>query len=214
MFDAYGTLFDVHGAVRRHEAAVGPDAAKLSDIWRTKQLEYAFVRSLSGRYRDFEALTAEALDTAFAMVPSADRSLREALLDAYRTLAPYPDARPLLEHLKAGGHSLAILSNGSPGMLADAVGAAGFEPLFDCVLSVDTIHRYKPDPAVYEMVTKHFGVGRPEISFQSSNRWDIAGASRFGFRTNWINRSGAPDEYPDLKPDAVLTSLADLMPGK
>ena len=209
-FDAYGTLFDVHAAVRRHAAAVGPDAARLSEIWRAKQLEYTWVRTLSGRYLDFWALTEQALDFAFAAVPGADRATRPSLLEAYRHLDCYPEVPEVIRALKADGKQLAILSNGSPGMLADAVSAAGLAGFFDAVLSVDELHAYKTDRRVYDLVTTEFRVYPHAVSFQSSNRWDVAGATAYGLRTVWINRGGAPDEYADLAPAAVLPSLVGL----
>jgi 2-haloacid dehalogenase len=210
-FDAYGTLFDVHAAVRRHAAEVGPDAARLSEIWRAKQLEYSWVRTLTVRYLDFWTLTEQALDFAYASVPSANPTMRSKLLDAYRGLDCYPEVPELLRTMKKEGKQLAILSNGSPGMLADAVAAAGFAGVFDAVLSVDELRVYKTDPRVYELVTTRFRVYPEAVSFQSSNRWDIAGATAYGLRTVWINRTGAPDEYPDLPPSAVLPSLQSLL---
>ncbi len=210
-FDAYGTLFDVHAAVRRHAAALGPDAAQFSALWRARQLEYSWVRSLAGRYLDFWTLTEQALDHAFAAFPSADRSLRPALLDAYRRLDCYPEVPEVIRRLKAQGKQLAILSNGTPEMLASAVSAAGLDGVFDAILSVDAVRAYKADPRVYDLATTHFRVYPAAISFQSSNRWDVAGATAFGLRTVWINRGGAPEEYSDLRPAAVLPSLEGLL---
>ncbi|MEM0905921.1 MAG: haloacid dehalogenase type II [Pseudomonadota bacterium] len=210
VFDAYGTLFDVHAAVRAHAQAVGPDAATLSALWRTKQLEYTWTRALAGRYRNFWSLTADALDYAFAKVPSAPQSLRPALLDAYRTLDAYPEVIDVLTNLKNAGASTAILSNGAPNMLQMAVDAAGISALLDDVLSVDGLEVYKPLPVVYELVTTRFRVVPDAVSFQSSNRWDIAGATAFGFRTVWINRTGEPDEYADLPPGSTLPALTGL----
>lgn len=210
-FDAYGTLFDVHAAVRRHASALGPEAQHLSALWRAKQLEYSWVRTLAGRYCDFWRLTEEALDFAFAAFPSADRRLRQALLDAYWKLDCYPEVPELIRGLKRQNKQLAILSNGSPEMLASAVSAAGLDGCFDAVLSVDAIRAYKSDPRVYELVTTHFRVYPEAVSFQSSNRWDVAGATTHGFRTVWINRTGAPDEYLDLPPAAVLPTLDGLL---
>lgn len=210
VFDAYGTLFDVHAAVRRHAAAVGPDAERLSALWRTKQLEYSWTRALAGRYCDFWTLTENALDYAFAKVPSAPRDTREALLDAYRALDAYPEVIDVLTQLKHAGAQTAILSNGSPEMLQMAVEAAGIGALLDDVLSVDGLATYKPLPAVYELMTMRFRVFAETISFQSSNRWDVAGATAFGCRTVWINRTGEPDEYADLAPAVTLPSLKGL----
>ena len=209
-FDAYGTLFDVHAAVRGRAAALGPEADRLSALWRAKQLEYSWTRALTGRYRDFWSLTEDALDHALAKVPSAPRSERDALLESYRTLDAYPEVIDVLTALKGAGARTAILSNGSPGMLERAVRAAGIGDLLDDVLSVDTIATYKPLPAVYEILTTRFRVFPAAVSFQSSNRWDIAGASAFGFRAVWINRSAEPDEYTDMPPAVTLASLQGL----
>jgi 2-haloacid dehalogenase len=210
-FDAYGTLFDVHAAVRRHAAALGPDAAALSALWRAKQLEYSWVRSLADRYRDFWTLTEQALDFAFASFPSADPALRPVLLDAYRHLDCYAEVPELIRGLKRQGKQLAILSNGTPGMLASAVSAAGLDGSFDAVISVDAIRAYKTDQRVYDLLTTHFRVYPEAVSFQSSNRWDVAGATAYGLRTVWINRTGAPDEYADMPPAAVLPTLEGLL---
>lgn len=207
VFDAYGTLFDVHAAVRRHAGEIGPDGQLLSDIWRAKQLEYSWTLSLMGEYRDFWELTERALDVAFARVPSADKALRLPLLDAYWKLDCYPEVPKVLKALKAGGARLAILSNGSPAMLESAVKNAALDTILDDIVSVDRIRRYKPHPDVYDMITTQWRLYPDAVSFQSSNRWDVAGASRFGFRTIWINRAGMPDEYPEQPAGLVLPSL-------
>ena len=210
-FDAYGTLFDVHAAVRRHAAALGPDAPAFSALWRAKQLEYSWVRTLAGRYRDFWTLTEQSLDFAFSAFSSADPAVRPKLLEAYRHLDCYPEVPELIRGLRHQGKRLAILSNGTPDMLASAVAAAGLDGCFDAVLSVDDVRAYKADQRVYELVTTHFRVYPESVSFQSSNRWDIAGASVHGLRTVWINRAQAADEYPDMPPAAVLPSLEGLL---
>jgi 2-haloacid dehalogenase len=211
VFDAYGTLFDVHAAVRRHAEAIGPDGQLLSEIWRTKQLEYSWVRTLMGAYADFWQLTEQALDFAYARVPSANKGLRGDLLDAYLKLDCYPEVPSVLKALKASGAKLAILSNGSPAMLEPIVRAAALDTLLDEVFSVDDIRRFKTDQSVYEMVTSAWRLYPDAVSFQSSNRWDVAGATRAGFRTVWINRSGMPDEYADLPPAVILPSLEGLV---
>ncbi|MEP9397164.1 haloacid dehalogenase type II [Mesorhizobium sp. KR2-14] len=211
VFDAYGTLFDVHAAVRRHAGAIGPDGQLLSEIWRAKQLEYSWVRTLMGSYLDFWQLTEQALDFAFRKVPSADPALRQELLDAYWQLDCYPEVPAVLKALKAEGARIAILSNGSPAMLEAAVRSAALDQVLDDVFSVDEVRRFKTDPAVYDMVSTGWRLYPDAISFQSSNRWDVAGATRFGFRTVWINRTGQPDEYQDLKPGLILPSLEGLL---
>ena len=211
VFDAYGTLFDVHAAVRRHAGAVGPDGQLLSEIWRAKQLEYSWVRTLAGAYADFWQLTEQSLDYALQRVPSADPGLRDKLLEAYWHLDCYPEVPAVLKALKADGSRLAILSNGSPAMLEAAVNSAALDLVLDDSVSVDMAQRFKPDPAVYDLVTTGWRLYPGSVSFQSSNRWDVAGATKFGFRTVWINRSGQPDEYRDFPPGAILPSLEGLL---
>lgn len=211
VFDAYGTLFDVHAAVRRHAGEIGPDGQLLSEIWRAKQLEYSWVRTLMGSYRDFWELTEQALDFAFLKVPSVDPALRQKLLDAYWRLDCFPEVPGVLAAIKASGARVAILSNGSPAMLESAVRSAALDQVVDEVVSVDKIGRFKTDPQVYDLVTTGWRLYPQAVSFQSSNRWDIAGAQKFGFRTVWINRSGQPDEYRDHAPALILPSLEGLV---
>jgi 2-haloacid dehalogenase len=212
VFDAYGTLFDVHAAAERHRGAIGPKWQQLSRTWRTKHIEYTWVHSLSQRPATFWDLAQRSLDFAIASVGDAvPAEVRDRLLAAYRTMDAYPEVTEVLASLKGRGARLAILSNGDPDMLADAVRAAKLENLFDAVLSVTAAGIFKPAPAVYRLATERFGCAPGDISFQSSNRWDIAGAKAFGFHCVWINRTGAPDEYPGLRPDRVVWDLRGLL---
>lgn len=211
VFDAYGTLFDVHAAVRRHAEAIGPDARAFSDLWRVKQLEYTWVTSLMRQYRDFSALTEEALDFCLARFPQVDRGLKADLLDAYRRLDCFPEVPSVLAALRKTGAKIAILSNGTPHMLDEAASAAGIGHLIDHIFSVDALAIYKTAPEAYALVTSAYRISAPEVAFQSSNRWDIAGAKAFGFTCHWINRVGAPEEYADFPPDKVLSSLDGLI---
>jgi 2-haloacid dehalogenase len=211
VFDAYGTLFDVHAAIGRHRTAVGPDADRLSELWRVKQLEYTWTLTLAGRYEDFWTLTERALDFVLARFPAVDRALKPKLMDAYRTLDAFADARAALAALKSRDRPTAILSNGSPAMLAAAVDAAQLGPHLDALLSVDTVRMYKPRAEVYRLVTDRFALAPADVVFVSSNRWDVMGARAFGFRAAWINRAGVPDEYADLAPVKVLTDLTGLI---
>ena len=211
VFDAYGTLFDVHSAVARHAAAVGPEAQRLSEIWRAKHLEYTWVLSLAGRYQPFWTLAERALDHALRRVPSADPGVKERLLSAYRTLDAYPEVPAALAALRAAGKRTAILSNGDPDMLGEAVASAGIESLLDAVLSVAAVGVFKTDPRTYALALDAFGGEATEIVFVSSNRWDVAGAAAFGFVPVWVDRTGQPDEYPDLPPLAVVRDLAALI---
>jgi 2-haloacid dehalogenase len=209
VFDAYGTLFDVHAAIGRHRAPAGPDADRCSDVWRAKQLEYTWTLTLAGKYADFWTLTERALDFALARFPSVDKALKPRLLDAYMTLDAFPDARTMLTQLKKRGDATGILSNGSPAMLAAAVSAAQLGTDLDAVLSVDAIRMYKPRPEVYALAAERFRLAPREIVFVSSNRWDVMGAQSFGFRAVWVNRAKMPQEY-EPAPEAVLADLGGL----
>jgi 2-haloacid dehalogenase len=210
IFDAYGTLFDVHSAIARHRAQAGPDADRVSVIWRTKQLEYSWTLTLAGHYVDFWVLTERALDYALALVPSVDKSLKPALLDSYFKLDAFPDARMALKALKAKGCQTGILSNGSPAMLAGAVNAAAIGETLDAVLSVDTLKIFKPRPEVYALVTERFRCRPGDVTFVSSNRWDVMAGVRVGFRGLWVNRANMPDEYQDFPPAQTLKDLSAL----
>jgi 2-haloacid dehalogenase len=212
VFDAYGTLFDVHAAAERQKDAIGPKWQQLSQIWRAKHLEYTWVASLAGQPATFWTLAQRSLDFAIASVGGgASADVRARLLAAYRGMDAYPEVAEVLSALKARGDKLAILSNGDADMLADAVRAAKLDGVLDAVLSVAPAGIFKPSMKVYQLVIDRFGGAPAEVSFQSSNRWDIAGAKAFGFRCVWINRTGAPDEYPDLAPDRVLRDLRALL---
>lgn len=210
IFDAYGTLFDVHAAIAKHRDRAGPDADRISDLWRTKQLEYTWTLTAMGRYENFERLTARALDFALARFGKNDPALRSDLLASYRKLDAYPDAEDTLRALKHSGFATGILSNGLPDMLQAAVDAAALGDALDHVLSVDTLGFYKPRSEVYALATKALSAQPSETVFVSSNRWDVAGAANFGFKPVWVNRAKMPDEYADLKPVAVIESLTAL----
>lgn len=208
VFDAYGTLFDVHAAISRYRDKAGPDADRMSEVWRNKQLEYTWTLTLSGQYTEFWTLTERALDFALARVPSVDKSLKAQLLDAYFKLDAFPDAKDALRRLKEKGHRCAILSNGSPKMLKGAVDAAGIDSLLDAVISVDPIKIYKPRAEVYKLVTDHYKCKPADIVFVSSNRWDVMAGMHNGFKGVWVNRAKNPDEYG--LPDKMLPNLAAL----
>lgn len=210
IFDAYGTLFDVHAAIARHRTEAGPDADRLSEIWRSKQLEYSWTLTLAGHYTDFWTLTQRALDHALARVPSVPKALKSKLLDAYFKLDAFPDAREALRALKSKGRRTGILSNGSPNMLKAAVEASGIGGDLDAVLSVDALNVFKPRREVYGLVTGYFKCPPDGVNFISSNRWDVMGGASAGFRAFWINRTRMPDEYSDFPPVQVLADLRPL----
>jgi len=206
VFDAYGTLFNVHAAIARC-GQTGPEAERMSEIWRTKQLEYTWTLTLAGHYADFWTLTERALDYALARVPAVDRTIKQKLMDAYYKLDAFPDAKAALRALKAKGHRTGILSNGSPKMLQGAVDAAQIGGDLDAVLSVDTLKMFKPRPEVYRLVTDHYRCKPADVTFVSSNRWDVMAGTSVGFNSYWINRGKMPEEYPDFPPRQVLSDL-------
>jgi len=191
---------------------LGPLARPLSELWRAKQLEYTWIRSLSARYVSFWQLTEESLDYALATIAPDHRSLRNTILEAYRDLDAYSDAASALASLRSTGIKTAILSNGDAAMLERAVSSAHLGGMFDALLSVETIGVYKTDPAAYRLVEQHMGVSPKATAFVSSNRWDIAGAKVAGFHCIWLNRLSRADEYTDMAPAAVIQSLAELLP--
>lgn len=207
VFDAYGTLFNVHAAIARFRSQAGPEADRMSELWRAKQLEYSWTLTLAGRYADFWALTERALDYSLTRFPSVDKALRPKLLEAYFKLGAFPDARAALRALKTKGHKTGILSNGSPNMLKGAVDAANVGGDLDAVLSVDSLKMFKPRLEVYGLVTDHYRCKPAEVTFVSSNRWDVMASVSVGFRGLWVNRSKMPDEYLDFPP---LQTLSDL----
>ncbi len=210
VFDAYGTLVDFNSAVNRSRDRLGDKADALAEMWRRKQLEYTWLRSLMDRYEDFWRVTGDALDYSLAAVGIDDGALRDNLMALYRDIEPYPEAAAALARLKQAGVHTAILSNGSPGMLAAGVRSAGLDALLDDIISVHSAAIFKPHPSVYQLAVDRLGVAAPGICFQSANAWDIAGAAAFGFRAVWINRAGQPAERLPDGPWAELDSLAGL----
>lgn len=213
IFDAYGTLLNVHSAVARHAARLGPAWEALSQEWRVKQLEYSFVRSLAGpaHHRDFAQLTDAALAFVAARHGIDDAGLLADLRAAYRTLNAYPEAAATLAALRRAGIACAILSNGSPAMLAEGVAAAGLADVLDDVLSVESVGVFKPDRRIYQLAVDRFEASSPgQLAFVSSNAWDAFGALGFGFRVFWINRVGQPEEYGLRGRVTELTDLAAL----
>jgi 2-haloacid dehalogenase len=212
VFDAYGTLFDVHAAVGHHRARLGDKADAVSAMWRTKQLEYTWLRSLMDRYVPFWQVTGEALDYAFDAHGVSDKGLRDDLLNAYMELDCYPEVPDVLAELKNGGMRTAILSNGSPEMLDAAVKSSKLDELLDAVLSVNELGIFKPHPSVYQLAVDRLEVEPRQVSFQSSNAWDAAAAATFGFRVAWVNRFGQSEERLPDQPDVQLRTLSEL-PG-
>jgi 2-haloacid dehalogenase len=210
VFDAYGTLFDFGAAAAACADVLGDDAARLTALWRDKQITYTWLRAVQGRHADFWQVTGEGLDFALAAMGRNDAALRERLMNLYLTLAPFPDALDVLRRVRASGMRTAILSNGSPAMLAPLVEAAGIGDLLDAVMSVEEAGVFKPSPKVYQLAVDRFGVKPAEIVFLSSNGWDAWAASAFGFRVVWCNRYAQPHERLPGAPDHEIRTLAEL----
>lgn len=216
VFDAYGTLFDVSAAARAAAnepafSAIGANWPKLAEIWRLKQLQYSWLRAISDAHTDFWTVTCEALDFALeATGHDDDPALRTRLQELYRELSAYPEVPDMLTSLRGAGYATAILSNGSAGMLVDAVTSAGITDQLDAVLSVDDVGVFKPAKAVYDLVGKQFGCAPEQVLFVSSNGWDAAGASGYGFQTVWVNRAGDPVDRLPWRPHHILSDLSPL----
>ena len=215
VFDAYGTLFDVSAAARAAAgepggAALAESWPQLAALWRDKQLQYTWLRTITGDHADFRQVTAEALDHALDASGLDDADLRARLLALYDRLAAFPDVSGMLSALTGAGRRCAILSNGAPGMLRAAVASAGIGGYLDRVISVEEVGVFKPDPRVYDLVGQHFGTRPDEVLFVSANGWDAAAAAGRGFASVWVNRAGAPLDRLPWRPSHVVTDLSAL----
>jgi 2-haloacid dehalogenase len=212
-FDAYGTLFDVHSVIALGERLFPGRGVALSEIWRLKQLQYTWARSLMGRYEDFWKVTEDGLVfAARSLKLDLDAGKRKQLMEAYLSLAAFPDVASGLEDLAAAGYKLAILSNGAPRMLEAAVKSAGIDRLLSEIISVDEIRIYKPSPRVYELAPRKLGTTPQATGFVSSNSWDVSGAACFGLTTFWINRGNQPADDLGFRADQEVAKLTDLLP--
>jgi 2-haloacid dehalogenase len=212
VFDAYGTLFDVHSAVGKYIDRLGDVSEQISSLWRTKQLEYTWLRGLMKKHADFWQVTQNALDYVLDIYNIRDKQLRSDLMNAYLELECYSEVPDTLEKLKDEGRQIAILSNGSPAMLEAVVKSSGLEKLVQIILSVEMVGIFKPDPAVYQLAVDQLGIKAAEILFMSSNAWDAVGATAFGLRVAWINRFAQRPERLPFQPDIEIKTL-DELPG-
>ncbi len=212
VFDAFGTLFDVYSVGLLAEQLYPGKGSQLAELWRAKQIEYSFIRSLSGQYKPFWQITQDGLDYAAARLGlQLDAPRRTQLMNQYACLSPFPESLGALRSLKAAGLPLGILSNGTREMLDVAIKSAGMHGLFEHVLSADTVRNYKTSATAYQMGPDAFGCPAERILFVSSNGWDAAGATWFGYTTFWINRNGLPQENLDVAPDASGYTMDDVV---
>lgn len=215
VFDAYGTLLDVDAAAREAAAEPGMEALKenwlpIAKGWRERQLRYSWLCSMMGKYDDFWELTIRSLDkTLEEHALASNDKVRARLLSLYSELSAYQEVPEVLANLKAAGHRLAVLSNASPSMLVKALDAAGISEWFDELLSVDVLKCYKPTPAVYQLIPERFDCKPSDVTFFSSNNWDVSGAGAFGFKTIWVNRTGVAWDNLPGKPDIIVNSISE-----
>lgn len=210
VFDAYGTLFDFASAAAGCSDVLGTKAGTLTALWRDKQIQYTWLRGLQGRHADFWQVTGDALDFSLETLGLADPALRERLMGLYRTLRCFPEVPIVLKQLKSAGFVTAILSNGSPDMLRDAVAASALGGVLDHVISVEEAGVFKPHPKVYDLAVERLGLPAASIAFQSSNSWDAYAASAYGMRVVWCNRYGQRPERLPGAPDREIRSLVEL----
>jgi 2-haloacid dehalogenase len=212
VFDAYGTLFDFASAAAQCRDAVGEMTDRLTALWRDKQLQYTWLRAAQGRHADFWQVTGDALDYALETLDLAEPRLRERLMQLYLALDPFPEVPMVLQQLRAAGFTTAILSNGTPRMLAAAIDNAGLGHLLDAVMSVEEVGVFKPHSKVYQLAVDRLGVAADTIAFLSSNAWDAHAASAFGMRVVWCNRYSQRRERLPGSPDCEIATLAELLP--
>ncbi len=210
VFDAYGTLFDFNAAAAHCRADLGEHADALSKLWREKQLQYTWLRSLMGEHKDFWQVTGDALDFAMKSLEIHNGGLRDRLMSLYKTLDIFPEVPATLERLKSGGIKTAILSNGSPEMLISAVKGTGITHLLDAVLSVEDAGIYKPHPSVYKLAVNSLSIPAQAVCFVSANAWDAHGAAAFGLKVIWCNRYGQGKEILPGAPDVEVSTLREI----
>ena len=210
IFDAYGTLFDVNSAAEKCKDKIGKKWESFSNYWRTTQLEYTWLRNLMGRHKDFWQITEDSLDKSMKLY-NIDTLMREELLNLYKNLSPFPEVKETLNKLKEANYKLAILSNGTPGLLNQLVKSNDLENMFDDIFSIEEVGIYKPDSKVYDIPIKKYRVQKNQIFFLSANTWDVSGAGNYGYNSVWVNRNNNIFDILDYKPSRKIKSLDQLL---
>ena len=210
IFDAYGTLFDVNSAAEKSRDRIGDKWESFANFWRTTQLEYTWLRSLMKRHKDFWQITEESLDKSIKTY-KIDTSMKNDLLDLYKTLSPYEEVEEVLKKLKVKNFKLAILSNGTPSLLDELVKSNNFENLFDDLFSIEQVGIYKPDSKVYDMPIKKYKIEKNDVVFLSANTWDVSGGGNYGYNSIWVNRNNNIFDNLDFVPKYQIKTLRDLL---
>ena len=210
VFDAYGTLFDVNSAAEKCKEKIGDKWELFSNFWRTTQLEYTWLRSLMKRHKDFWQITEDSLDKSMKVF-DIDNNMKKELLDLYKVLSPYPEVKEVLTNLKNKNFKLAILSNGTYALLNELVSSNKLNDLFDDLFSIEEVKVYKPDPKVYDIPVNKYNIKRNEITFLSSNTWDVSGGGNYGYNSVWVNRSQSHFDNLDYHPKNEIGNLSQLL---
>ena len=209
IFDAYGTLFDVNSAAEKCKNKIGEKWEPFANYWRTTQLEYTWLRSLMGRHQDFWKVTEQSLDKSMKVFRVA-KSIKNELLDLYKVLSTFPEVKETLKKLKEKKYKLAILSNGTPSLLKELVSGNNLENIFDDVMSVEEVKKYKPHPDVYNLPIKKYQIEKNQFVYLSANTWDVSAAGNFGFNSVWVNRNKNIFDNLDYKLITEIKNLSDL----
>ena len=210
IFDAYGTLFDVNSAAEKCKSKIGSNWENFANFWRSTQLEYTWLRSLMKRHKDFWKITEDSLDKSMSVF-NVDKNMKNDLLNLYKILSPYPEVKEVLENLKKKKFKLAILSNGTPSLLKELVEKNNIQDLFDDLFSIEVVRVYKPDSKVYELPVKKYNIQAREITFLSSNTWDVSGGGNFGYNSIWVNRNKSKFDNLDYRPKNEIGNLSQLL---
>ena len=210
VFDAYGTLFDVNSAAEKCKDKIGDKWEVFANHWRTTQLEYTWLRSLMKRHKNFWQVTEDSLDKSMKVF-KIDDAMKNKLLDLYKVLSPYPEAKEVLKSLKAKKYKLAILSNGTPSLLNELVKISDLENIFDDIFSIEEVGTYKPDVKVYDMPVKKYQIKNEEIVFLSANTWDVSGGGNYGYSAIWVNRNNNIFDKLDYEPKNEVNNLTELL---
>ena len=210
IFDAYGTLFDVNSAAEKCKDKIGDKWEGFANFWRTTQLEYTWLRSLMKRHKNFWQITEDSLDKSMKAF-KIDNTMRNELLNLYKTLSTYPEVPEILKKLKEKKYKLSILSNGTPTLIDELVKSNNLDNIFDDIFSVEEVGIYKPEPKVYDIPIKKYKIEKNEVAFLSANTWDVSGGGNYGYKAIWVNRNNNIFDNLDYNPKNEINNLKELL---